>query len=103
MNTTKHWRCFKKMKSMAKKGATVGDIWPLALVLIVTTIGLAFGADVQSDISADFSDDSYADNITDAGLEATQTFGDKLDTVALVIVAAIIIGLLVREFMTGRM
>jgi len=88
---------------MGKKGASVGDIWPLALVLIVTAIGLAFGADVQDDISDDFTANSYAANITEAGLEATETFGDKLDTVALVIVAAIVIGLLVREFMPSRM
>jgi len=101
-------------RRIGKKGASVGDIWPLALVLIVTAIGLAFGAQVQDDIRSEWYDVAgcnstntsgcgYAKNISDTGLEATETFGDKLDTIALVIVAAIVIGLLVREFMPSRM
>lgn len=109
------------MKQLQKKGQLqIGDILPLALILVVAGIGVAFGLNVVNDLkdstlcegsqtynaTADTCQLS-ASNTTDAGgsaaLNATKDtvtgvakFSSKFGIIATVIVAAIVIGLLTR-------
>lgn len=84
---------------MKKKGFSVGDILPLALVIVVAGIGIAFGLSVLSDVQGDMTTDSAAYNATGDTLTAVAKFSDKLGIIVTVIVAAILIGLLVRYLM----
>lgn len=83
---------------MKKKKAyvDVSDILPLALTLVVAGIGIAFGLDVLSDTQADFTANSAEYNATQDTITGVAKFSDKMGLIATVIVAAIVIGLLVR-------
>ena len=75
----------------------IQDVWPIALVLIVTGIGIAFGLDIIGDVSADFVNGSAAANASADATASVGVLASKLPTIALVIVAAILIGILVRN------
>jgi len=78
-----------------KKGQTgIGSIWmiiPLVAALVVAGIFVAFGADVQTDISSDFADDSYAQNASTKFLEATDKVATKAPTLGTVGIVVIIL------------
>ena len=75
----------------------IQDVWPIALVFIITGIGVAFGFDIIDDVSGDFEENSYAANATGFAEEGINNLTEKLPTIALVIVAAILITILVRN------
>lgn len=83
------------MKTQVAK-LEVGDILPLALTLVVAGIGVAFGLNVLSDTQADLTANSAAANATADTITGVAKFADKFGLIATVIVAAIVIGLLVR-------
>lgn len=70
----------------------------LALVIVVVGLIAAFGSDVTSDIQADFTTDSYEYNATQNALEGVSETTERLDTIAVVVVAGIIITVLVAAF-----
>ena len=99
------------------------DLLPVALILVIATIGIAIGAEIVQQIRDDQVDSTfhcglnstngtggsllydgcgYAYNITGSGLEAQDELGSWLDTIALIVAAAIIIGVLVGSFMLSR-
>jgi len=90
------------------------DLLPVALLLVVAAIGIAVGADVLDSIQSDYVTGAancnststtacgYAYNITNSGLEAQDELGSWLDTIALIVAAAIIIGVLVTSFMISN-
>ena len=84
----------------SKKGQQGGGftiLWSvilLAAVIVVWGIFQAFGAQVTSEIQADFTVDTYEYNISQESLEGQYTLAKKQNTVALIGVVTIIIGLL---------
>ena len=84
----------------SKKGQQGGGftiLWSvilLAAVIVVWGIFQAFGAQVTSEIRADFTVDTYEYNISQESLEGQYTLAKKQNTVALIGVVTIIIGLL---------
>lgn len=104
--TTRRSTTRKTRKRRAR--VQVSDILPLSLTLVVAGIGIAFGMNVLSDTKADFVTNTAGCNSTDtsscgAAYNATgdtitgvAKFSDKMGLIATVIVAAIVIGLLVR-------
>lgn len=74
----------------------VGDILYLALTLVVAGIGIAFGLSVLSDTKADFTTDSAEYNATADTITGVSKFSSKMGLIATVLVAAIVIGILVR-------
>lgn len=83
---------------MNKKGYTVKDLLPIALLLTVTIIAVSIGADVVNDVHSDQTADSYAANISESGLEGMDELGSWFPTIGLVIAASIVIGVLVYSF-----
>lgn len=85
----------------------IQDLWPVALVFIVTGIGIAYGLDVMTDIKADFNTDGNAstrniqENATQDAIDAVAKFPEKMGILATVIIAAIVIGVLVSAFITN--
>lgn len=71
---------------------------PLALLLVVTAIAVGIGADVLTDVQSDQTANSYAHNISTEGLTGVAELGSWLDTIGLVIAAAVVIGILVYSF-----
>lgn len=82
-----------------KKGFQVGDILPLALVIVVAGIGIAFGLQVLGDVKSDMTASSAEANATGDTITAVAKFSSKLGIIVTVIVAAILIGILVRYLM----
>jgi len=78
----------------------IQDLWPVALVFIVVGIGIAYGLDVLTDVQADFASGSVEYNATQDAVESVAKFPEKMGILATVIIAAIVIGVLVKAFMT---
>lgn len=78
---------------MQHKGFSIAALGSLAIIFVVVTIIIAFGAQILGEF--DFDAGTYEANVTTSGLSALGTFGDWLPTLALVVIAAIIIGVVV--------
>jgi hypothetical protein len=99
---------------------TIEDILPIALVLVVTGIGVAYGLSIMADTKDDFYTQGTAcgTNLTGGtantivysncsadytamqdSIEGTAKLPEKMPLIVNVIVAAIIIGLLIRYLM----
>jgi hypothetical protein len=87
-------------KPMKKKGMTIGDLGPVALVLGVSILIVAITASIVSTMQGDLTPDSTAYNVTASGLEALDVVGSNIPTIGLVVASAIIIGVLVVSFRT---
>lgn len=78
-----------------KKGAmTLSDLAPVAIAFVFVAVVIGVGATVLADIQADQTVSSTAYNATGEGLTSLNELGSWLPTIALVIAAAIVIGVL---------
>jgi len=80
----------------SKKGFGVGDLLGIGFTLVVLGIGLAYGLQVMGDVQDDMTTNSEEYNATGSAIEGVAKIPEKLPTIALIIVAAVIIGILVR-------
>lgn len=77
-----------------RKGLSVGDMGPLAIAMVFIAVVLGVGATVLSDVQSEQTASSYAYNASANGLQAVDQFSSWLPTIALVVAAAIVIGVL---------
>jgi len=94
-----------------KANFEISDILPISLTLVVIGIGVGYGLSVMEDVQSDMITDvagcnstsvagcGDAYNATTSAIEGVAVIPDKLPMIALVVVAAIIIGILVRYLM----
>lgn len=81
---------------MKRKGAmTLSELAPAAIAFVFIAVVLAIGADVVGDVQSGQTAGSGAYNATVQGLEAINELSTWLPTIALVIAAAVVIGVLV--------
>lgn len=73
---------------------TLSDLAPVAIAFVFVAIVIGVGADVLADIKADQTSGSTAANASQAGLDGLSELSGWLPTIALVIAAAIVIGVL---------
>jgi hypothetical protein len=76
------------------------DLVPVAIVFIVAAVAIGFGAKILTDIGAGQTGTSAA--IISNGTESLNQLGKYLPTLALVAVAAIVVGLVVTAFAFRR-
>ena len=81
---------------LSKKGFNINALLPIALVFVVTGIAVAFGLNILSDVNADFTAGSKEELATNQTIDAVAKFPAKMGILATVVVAAILIGVLVR-------
>jgi hypothetical protein len=102
---------------MHKKGFNINAILPIALMFVVTGIAIAFGLNILGDVKSDFCSgtivngrcySSYTNSTVNTLSESTEwnstgqtttavaKFPAKLGILATVVIAAILIGVLVR-------
>ena len=93
---------FNFMQSFNKKAYTIRDLVPLALMFVVATIAISIGADILNRIFNGQTANGYAANVTTQGLTGMQTMGNYLPTIALVLAASIVIGVLIYSFMGNK-
>lgn len=78
-----------------RKGLSIGSLTPIAVAFVVIAFTVSMGAEILQSLYDDQTDDSYAKNATGEGLESLEELGSWMPTLALVVIAAIIIGVLV--------
>lgn len=74
----------------------IQDILTIGLVLVVTGIALAIGLQIMGDVQTDMTTNSVEYNATADAIEGVAKLPEKMPLIATVIVAAIILGILVR-------
>jgi uncharacterized membrane protein YjgN (DUF898 family) len=81
---------------------TIQDIVPIAIVFVVVTIVLGFGASIVAGVQATQTTNSYAYNASQYGLSSLNTFASNMPLLATVVVAAVIITVLL-VYLGGRL
>jgi ABC-type Fe3+ transport system permease subunit len=84
--------------------ANLNELAGLAVVLVVVTIAISMGALVLAEIQGTDSvtENSTAWNATQEGLSGLDTAAGFLPVIAIVVVAAVIIGIVAKAFKTGN-
>lgn len=90
----------KKLKELEQKEVEFNfqDLLPIGITLVVLSIVLAYGLQVQGEVRDDMTSGSAEYNATQDGIEAVAKLPEKLGTIVTIIVAAVIIGILIRYF-----
>ena len=79
----------------------IQELLGIGLTLVVLGIGLAYGLDVMGDVSDDMTANTMEKNATSDAIDGVAKIPEKMPTIATVIVAAVIIGILVT-YLWGR-
>ena len=74
----------------------IRDMLPIGLTFVVLGIGLAYGLNVMSDVQDDMTVNSSEYNASGDAISGVAKIPEKMPLIATVVVAAIIIGILVR-------
>jgi len=89
-------------KKIGKKGVGLGDLPGIVMVLAVVVIAVSMISTVLSDIQGTQTAGSTAYNVTAKGLDAMSNLGQWTPTIAIVIAAAVILGILLTAFSFGQ-
>jgi len=79
----------------------ISELLGIAMTLVVLGIGIGYGLQVMGEIKDDMATNSYEANATQSAIEGVAKIPEKLPTIATVIVASVIIGILVT-YLWGR-
>lgn len=74
----------------------VGALLPIGLTILVLAVALAFGLQIMGELRSEMTADSVEYNATTHGMEGVAKIPEKLPLIVTVIVAAAIIGIIVR-------
>lgn len=77
----------------------IGDLLPIGLTFVVLGIALAYGLNVMGDVRDDMVGNTSEYNATEDAIKGVAKIPNKLPLIATVVVAAVIIGILVRYLM----
>ena len=80
------------------KGISLQDMSSYALAFAVIAITLAIGATILAQVQTTQTANTIAYNATGFGLTGTQTMSQWLPIIAVIIAAAIVIGIIVTAF-----
>jgi len=90
-------------KDMKKKAQafTISDLGTIAIALVVAAVILGMGATILEKIKKTQTDET-AKNASQFGLDGLTTMAEFIPTIAIVAVAAIVIGIILVFFGRGR-
>ena len=83
------------MENKQQAKFSLNELLGIGFTLIVLGISMAYGLDIMSDVQADFVADSAQYNATADTIDAVTNVTSKLPTIATVVVASVLIGILV--------
>ena len=86
-------------KEMNKKGMNLGDLSGIAITFVVIAVTLGIGATVLDSVQEGQVASSAAYNATGEGLTSLSTLADWLPTLAVIVAAAVVIGVISFAFM----
>ncbi len=84
----------KLMKKMNKKGFRLGDMSGIAITFVVISVVLGIGSTILASVQDGQTADGYAYNNTEQGLQALSELSDWQVTLATIVVAAVVIGVI---------
>ena len=93
--------CYEKMKKKEIVEFDIRQLLPIGMTIVVFGIGIAFGLQVTGDIRDDMTAGSAEENATNLTITAVSKFPEKLGIIVTAIIAAILIGILVRYLMVS--
>lgn len=82
------------MKKLGKKGFQINEVPSLAILLVVVAVVLGVGMTVLAQVKATQTTNSLAYNVTGTGEEALEDLSDWQTTWAVIIAAAVVIGII---------
>lgn len=88
----------KLLGKKAQRGFTINDLGTIAISLVVVAIIIGLGATILESIQDDQVVNSTAFNTSGFGLTGMNTLASYIPTIALVAVAAIVIGIIIVFF-----
>ena len=77
----------------------IGDLLPIGLTFVVLGIGLAYGLNVMGDVRSSMTTGSAEYNATSSAIVGVSKLPEKMPLIATVVVAALLIGILVKYLM----
>jgi hypothetical protein len=77
----------------------IGNLLPIGLTIVVLGIALAYGLQVMGDVQDDMTANSAEANATGDAILGVAKIPDKLPMIVTVVIAAVIIGIIVRYLM----
>ena len=89
----------QEMKQVVKPQVAefeLGDLVGITITFVIIGIAITYGIKVQSDVRATQTVGSLAYNASTDAMTGTKKISDNLPTIGLIVVAAVIIGILVR-------
>jgi hypothetical protein len=81
-----------------RKSIGLGDLASLTITFVVISIVIGLGATILSGIQDTQTSGTTAYNATGAGISAIGTFSSFLGTIAIIVIAAVIIGIVLTQF-----
>jgi len=91
------------MRFKLLKGMGLMDMMPFAIIIVILGFVFSIGSTILTDLTADQAADSFAHNATDYAQESLAEGSTWIPTIAQVVVAAIIIGILMSALYVGSM
>ena len=91
----------KRMLGKKAQAFTIADLGTIAIALVVAAVILGMGATILEKIKGTQTDGS-AQNASQFGLDGLNTMAEFIPTIAIVAVAAIVIGIILIFFGRGR-
>jgi hypothetical protein len=80
----------------------LADLWPAALILGVSGVGISILLNVQADVGADFTVNSTEANASDDAILGVANIADRMPLIGTVVGAAVLLAILVTSFMLQR-
>lgn len=80
------------------KGLSVSQMGGLALAFVIVAIVIGIGATILTQVRGTQTVNSIPYNASTSGLTGMDTMSDWLPTIAVIIAAAVVIGVIVRYF-----
>ncbi len=77
----------------------ISQLLPIGITLVVLALVVAYGLQIMGDVKDDMTPNSAEANATASGITAVAKINTKLSTVVTIVLAAVVIGVLVRSFM----
>lgn len=90
------------MKNLTKKGFQLTEVPTLGIVMVVIAVVLGVGGTILSQIKTTQTSGTYAYNITQRGETALDTLSTWQNTWAVIVAAAVVIGIIGAYLMFGK-
>lgn len=86
------------MNKKAQRAFSISDLGTIAIALVVAAVILGMGATILEKLQGMQTTDKVAYNATNYGLTGLNTMAEFIPTIAIVAVAAIVIGIIIVFF-----